>query len=127
MCWGGGVGCRTNRISNADHAEFFAQSSSFPFTELDEVRYFVRTVCELMRLKSEICEVVKMQLETLRALAVFLDGLEMIEMGDEKNVANAGALLLVLLPGAEEVVAMVVEEDKFTFRQNCLVLAEPVT
>jgi hypothetical protein len=80
-----------------------------------------------MRLKSEICEVVKMQLETLRALAVFLDGLEMLEIGAEKKVANAGVLLLVLLPVVEELDVIVVEEDRFTFRQNCLVLAEPVT
>lgn len=45
------------------------------------VRYFVRTVCELIRLKSAIWEWSRMPLFAVRVLAVFLEGLEMIVIG----------------------------------------------
>jgi len=51
------------------------------------VMYFVRTVCELIRLKSETKDPARMQDDTLRALAVFFEGLEMMVMGAESKVA----------------------------------------
>lgn len=49
--------------------------------------YLVRTVWELIRLNSDIGRLARIQVETFRVLAVFLDGLEMIEMGLDKKVA----------------------------------------
>ena len=52
------------------------------------VIYFVRTVCELIRLNSDTGPPARMQEAILRVLAVFLDGLEMMVTGAESNVAH---------------------------------------
>lgn len=52
------------------------------------VMYFVRTVCELMRLKSETGPPARMQDEMLRVFAVFFEGFEMMVTGAESNVAQ---------------------------------------
>lgn len=50
--------------------------------------YFVRTVCELMRLKRETGPPARMQEDILRVFAVFLDGLDIIVTGAESNEAH---------------------------------------
>jgi hypothetical protein len=61
--------------------------------------YFVRTVCELMRLKRETGPPAKMQEEMLRVLAVFLDGLEIIVTGAESKDAQVRPLGVFSLSG----------------------------
>lgn len=50
--------------------------------------YFVLTVCELIRLNKETGLLDRIQVETLRVFAVFLDGLDIIEMGFEVKDAS---------------------------------------
>lgn len=50
--------------------------------------YFVRTVCELILLKSETGPPASMQDEILRVLAVFLDGFDIMVTGAESKDAQ---------------------------------------
>ena len=79
----GTPGLRTTFTLNADQATLLAQSCAWSM-----VMYFVRTVCELMRLKSETGPPARMQDEMLRVFAVFFDGLEMIVTGAESKDAH---------------------------------------
>ena len=67
---------RTTLTANADQATLLAHSWLCSM-----VMYFVRTVCELIRLKSDTGPPARMQLEMLRVFAVFFDGFEMIVTG----------------------------------------------
>jgi hypothetical protein len=70
-------------MRKADHARFEAASSA-----RSTVMYFVRTVWELMRLKSETELPFIMQVETLRVFAVFFDGFEIMVTAPDSNEAQ---------------------------------------
>ena len=50
--------------------------------------YFVRTVCELIRLNKDTGTPAKMHDDIFRVFAVFFDGFEMIVTGAEPKVAH---------------------------------------
>jgi hypothetical protein len=88
------------------------------------VIYFVRTVCELIRLNSETGPPARIQEEMLRVLAVFLEGLEMIVTGAESKVAHTRPLPGSPLSGAKDG-----EEGSAMSRESwkLLAFAVPVT
>lgn len=55
---------------------------------LSAVIYFVRTVCELMRLKRDTGPPARMHDAMLRVFAVFLEGFEMMVTGAESKEAH---------------------------------------
>lgn len=76
-------GLRTTLTLNADQAILLAQSCAWSM-----VMYFVRTVCELIRLNNDTGPPARIQEEILRVLAVFFEGFEMIVTGAESNDAQ---------------------------------------
>ena len=68
------------------------------------VMYFVRTVWEFMRLKSDTGPPAKIQEDMLRVFAVFFDGLDMIVTGADSNAAHIRGGL-ASAPSAAEVPA----------------------
>lgn len=76
-------GRRSTFTLNADHDKLLAHNCACSI-----VIYFVRTVCELIRLNNETGPPAKMHDEMFRVFAVFLDGLEMIVTGAESKEAQ---------------------------------------
>ncbi len=78
---------RTTFTANADQAMLLAQSWLCSI-----VMYLVRTVWELIRLKSDTGPPARIHEEMLRVFAVFLDGFEMMVTGAESNDAHTRSL-----------------------------------
>ena len=87
------------------------------------VMYLVRTVWELIRLKSDTGPPARIHEEMLRVLAVFLEGFEMMVTGAESNEAHTLSLPDASLPSGalREGSAMSSESWKL------LLFADPVT
>ena len=113
---GGSSYGRVTVILNADQERLLAE-----ICPLSTVMYFVRTVWEFMRLKSETGPPAKIHDPILRVLAVFLDGFEIMVTGAESKVAQTR-------PGAAGSPSGFVEGSEISRESwKLLVLAVPVT